>query len=237
MPARAARRASPPATISTGSKKTRCGGTSACSTAAPTASPFLQHVTTACHHCLDPACLTGCPVKAYDKDPETGIVRHFDDQCIGCQYCVFMCPYDVPQYSRTKGIVRKCDMCHDRLAVGEAPACVQSCPNQAIRIRTVSVESVVEQCETGQFLADGARSGSHAPDDDLQVAPPAAAQPVAGRLLFRHAAAQPSGAGGDAGAHAALRRRVRRRASVGLGPVGRPGDAIGDSARATRRSD
>jgi formate dehydrogenase iron-sulfur subunit len=114
--------------------------------------PFLQHVTTACHHCLDPACLTGCPAKAYDKDPETGIVRHLDDQCIGCQYCVFMCPYDVPRYSSAKGIVRKCDMCHDRLAVGEAPACVQSCPNQAIRIRTVSVESVVEQCEAGQFV-------------------------------------------------------------------------------------
>lgn len=114
--------------------------------------PFLQHITTACHHCLDPACLTGCPVKAYDKDPQTGIVRHLDDQCIGCKYCVFMCPYDVPRYSPTKGIVRKCDMCHDRLAVGEAPACVQSCPNHAIRIRTVSVESVAEHCEAGQFL-------------------------------------------------------------------------------------
>src|SRR5262245_16341674 len=49
--------------------------------------PFQQTVTTACHHCLDPACLNGCPVLAYDKDPITGIVRHLDDQCIGCQYC------------------------------------------------------------------------------------------------------------------------------------------------------
>ena len=116
------------------------------------AQPFMQHVTTACHHCVDPACLTGCPVMAYDKDPATGIVRHLDDQCIGCQYCVFMCPYDVPRYSVAKGIVRKCDMCQDRLAVGEAPACVESCPNEAIRIRTVTVAAVIERGEAGQLL-------------------------------------------------------------------------------------
>ncbi|MEM1226030.1 MAG: DmsC/YnfH family molybdoenzyme membrane anchor subunit [Planctomycetota bacterium] len=97
----------------------------------------LQHVTTACHHCEDPGCLNGCPVKAYDKDPVTGIVRHLDDQCIGCKYCTMMCPYEVPKYSKRLGIVRKCDMCHHRLAVGEAPACVQSCPNEAIRIHIV----------------------------------------------------------------------------------------------------
>ncbi len=49
------------------------------------AHPFTQTVTTACHHCADPACLNGCPVLAYEKDPLTGIVRHLDDQCIGCQ--------------------------------------------------------------------------------------------------------------------------------------------------------
>src|SRR2546423_7326169 len=102
-----------------------------------TESPILQHVTTACHHCLEPACLHGCPVQAYEKDPITGIVRHLDDQCIGCQYCMLTCPYDVPKYSHRLGIVRKCDMCHGRLAAGEAPACVQACPNQAIRISLV----------------------------------------------------------------------------------------------------
>ena len=95
-------------------------------------------VTTACHHCEDPGCLSGCPVRAYDKDPTTGIVRHLDDQCIGCRYCQLMCPYDVPQYSDRLGIVRKCDMCHGRLAQGEAPACVQGCPNEAISIDVVS---------------------------------------------------------------------------------------------------
>lgn len=103
------------------------------------AHPFQQTVTTACHHCADPACLNGCPVLAYEKDPVTGIVRHLDDQCIGCQYCVLKCPYDVPKYSERLGIVRKCDMCHGRLAVGEAPACVQACPTQAISIVKVPV--------------------------------------------------------------------------------------------------
>ncbi|MCH6256672.1 dimethyl sulfoxide reductase anchor subunit [Puniceicoccaceae bacterium K14] len=102
--------------------------------------PFQQTVTTACHHCVDPACLNGCPVNAYEKDPISGIVLHLDDQCIGCQYCVLKCPYDVPKYSSKRGIVRKCDMCHSRLSVGEAPACVQACPHEAIKITTVSQE-------------------------------------------------------------------------------------------------
>lgn len=100
--------------------------------------PQLHYVTAACHHCADPACLHGCPVVAYDKDPLTGIVRHLDDQCIGCKYCIMMCPYEVPQYSSRLGIVRKCDMCHQRLSVGEAPACVQACPNEAIAIQITS---------------------------------------------------------------------------------------------------
>ncbi len=114
--------------------------------------PVLQHVTTACHHCLEPACLAACPVNAYEKDPRTGIVKHLDDQCFGCQYCVLACPYDVPKYHAAKGIVRKCDMCSARLAVGEAPACVQACPTQAIAIRVVSTESVIEDAEASLFL-------------------------------------------------------------------------------------
>lgn len=109
---------------------------------------FQQHVTTACHHCVDPGCLNGCPVLAYDKDPETGIVRHLDDQCMGCSYCVMKCPYEVPRYSQRLGIVRKCDLCQNRLAVGEAPACAQACPNEAIRITIIDQESVRKRYST-----------------------------------------------------------------------------------------
>lgn len=116
--------------------------------------PVLQHVTTACHHCIDPGCLNGCPTGAYQKSPKTGIVRHLDDQCFGCQYCVMMCPYEVPQYSPSMGIVRKCDMCSDRLSAGEAPACVQGCPNQAIRITLVDVKQSRARTTAGEFLRD-----------------------------------------------------------------------------------
>lgn len=114
--------------------------------------PIYQHVTTACHHCLEPACMHACPVNAYEKDPVTGIVRHLDDQCFGCQYCTLACPYDVPKYQSHKGIVRKCDMCSQRLSDGEAPACVQACPHEAISIGIVNREQVLADSEINQFL-------------------------------------------------------------------------------------
>jgi Fe-S-cluster-containing dehydrogenase component/DMSO reductase anchor subunit len=109
---------------------------------ARSASPWQQTVTSACHHCLDPACLAGCPVDAYDKDPVTGIVVHLDDQCIGCSYCTLTCPYEVPVFNHRLGIVRKCDLCQGRLAANEAPACVQGCPNTAIRVSVVAVDAL-----------------------------------------------------------------------------------------------
>lgn len=104
--------------------------------------PLMQHVTTACHHCAEPACMEGCPTKAYEKDPATGIVKHLEDQCFGCQYCILKCPYDVPKYSKKKGIVHKCDMCIGRLKEGESPACVKACPTSAIRISIVDKDDL-----------------------------------------------------------------------------------------------
>lgn len=119
-------------------------------------------VTSSCHHCVEPACLEGCPVNAYEKDPQTGIVKHLDDQCFGCQYCTLMCPYDAPKFNPQRKIVRKCDMCADRLAHGEAPACVQACPNEAIAIRVVQHADVIERGEAGGFLP-----GAPAPEQTL----------------------------------------------------------------------
>jgi Fe-S-cluster-containing dehydrogenase component/DMSO reductase anchor subunit len=114
--------------------------------------PAQQTITTSCHHCVEPACMLGCPARAYEKDPRTGIVKHLDDACIGCQYCTFTCPYDAPKFNRARGIVRKCDMCSDRLAKSEAPACVLACPNEAIRITVVAEAEVVEAAQASAFV-------------------------------------------------------------------------------------
>ncbi|MDP3921157.1 MAG: DmsC/YnfH family molybdoenzyme membrane anchor subunit [Candidatus Omnitrophota bacterium] len=97
------------------------------------------HISMACNHCLDPSCLTGCPTDAYIK-LDDGIVQHQAEECIGCGYCTWNCPYGVPQYNPERNIVTKCDMCHGRLKDGEMPACVAACPESAIRIEKVDVK-------------------------------------------------------------------------------------------------
>lgn len=125
--------------------------------------PGLQHVTSACHHCVNPACMNACPTNAYEKDPITGIVKHLDDQCFGCQYCTLACPYGVPKYNADKGIVRKCDMCSQRLSNNEAPACAQACPHDAISITKVRQEEAEKKAGAGEFLPGTHRPGYTVP--------------------------------------------------------------------------
>ncbi len=153
--------------------------------------PYQQTVTTACHHCVEPACLEGCPVMAYEKDSVTGIVRHLDDQCIGCQYCVLKCPYDVPKYSEKRGIVRKCDMCYSRLTADEAPACVQACPSGAITIRVVQKAEVTKRADPGTRMLPGAFESSYTKPatsySSRKVVPANARSGDAGSLRLEHA--------------------------------------------------
>lgn len=104
-----------------------------------------------CNHCIDPQCLIGCPTESYIKIEATGIVIHDDETCIGCQYCTWNCPYGVPVYHEERHIVTKCHMCHERLDVGQSPACVQACPSGAIMIETVNKR----QWQTEQMDAEG----------------------------------------------------------------------------------
>ncbi len=82
-----------------------------------------------CMHCLDPACVTACPVAALVKLP-SGPVVYNDERCIGCRYCMMACPFQIPkfQWESAVPLVRKCTFCADRQAMGLAPACSTTCP-------------------------------------------------------------------------------------------------------------
>jgi len=120
-----------------------------------------SHLSMGCNHCVEPTCLSGCPVDAYTKDAATGIVSHSADACIGCQYCTWNCSYGVPQYNAERGVVGKCDMCHGRLSTGAEPACVSACPEGAIAIEIVNVAEWRAATAAGRL--------SETPTDDFSL--------------------------------------------------------------------
>ena len=86
----------------------------------------------ACLHCEDPGCLNACPAPGAIIQYENGIVDFNQDACIGCQYCVTGCPFDIPRFDEETRKVYKCNMCIDRVEAGLEPACVKTCPTNAI---------------------------------------------------------------------------------------------------------
>jgi len=101
----------------------------------------------ACQHCENPACTKVCPVQAtYSR--EDGVVMQDPQRCIGCRFCMVACPYGVRVFNwgkpdrpmgfdtgmvppRPVGTMEKCTFCVHRLADGQVPSCVWSCPAQA----------------------------------------------------------------------------------------------------------
>ena len=86
-----------------------------------------------CMHCLDPACVSGCPFGALYKGKQ-GRVEWESSKCIGCRYCEISCPFDVPRFEWTKfnPKIVKCEFCNFRLDKGEKPACTEACPTGAV---------------------------------------------------------------------------------------------------------
>lgn len=85
-----------------------------------------------CMHCGDPGCLKACPAPGAIIQHANGIVDFQQEHCIGCTYCVTGCPFNIPRLSKMDHKAYKCSLCSDRVAVGQAPACVKACPTGAL---------------------------------------------------------------------------------------------------------
>jgi formate dehydrogenase beta subunit len=81
-----------------------------------------------CMHCEEPGCLIACPADGAIVQYTNGIVDFNQANCIGCQYCVTGCPFNIPRFNQETKKVYKCTLCSDRVGAGLEPACIKSCP-------------------------------------------------------------------------------------------------------------
>ena len=88
-----------------------------------------------CMHCVDPGCVSACMLGAMSKDKVTGVVSWDGSTCIGCRYCQQACPFNVAKFEWDQKFPKivKCELCRDRLAKGQQPACTEVCPRGAIQ--------------------------------------------------------------------------------------------------------
>lgn len=89
-----------------------------------------------CKHCIDPSCVSVCPTGALWKRSD-GPVLYDINRCIGCGYCEMACPWGIPHFDEELHSIRKCTMCYDRIDQGLEPACVETCPTDALQFMTL----------------------------------------------------------------------------------------------------
>ncbi|WP_048058224.1 4Fe-4S dicluster domain-containing protein [Pyrococcus yayanosii] len=84
-----------------------------------------------CRHCEKAPCVEVCPTNALYRD-EDGAVLLAPQKCIGCLMCGIVCPFGIPELDLINKIMMKCDLCAHRRAEGKLPACVETCPTDAL---------------------------------------------------------------------------------------------------------
>ena len=97
--------------------------------------PSKMYYRKLCMHCLEPSCVSACPVGALSKSRE-GPVLYDAGKCMGCRYCMIACPFGVPRYQWDKAVpvVAKCIFCKERVDAGGETACSWVCPMGATRM-------------------------------------------------------------------------------------------------------
>ena len=71
-------------------------------------------------------------INASDINDWGAVLKDYDN-CIGCQYCSYACPFHIPKYRKRQDIVTKCTLCYERVEEGLTPACVRTCPTDALQ--------------------------------------------------------------------------------------------------------
>jgi anaerobic dimethyl sulfoxide reductase subunit B (iron-sulfur subunit) len=116
-----------------------------------------------CRHCAKAPCAAACPSGAISRRIEDGIVVVDSSQCIGCRSCFDACPFGIPQYDED-GTMRKCDMCLDRVEMGQKPICVATCPTRALKWGTMEELSDFATRKFARKVVGGDVSYSEKPD-------------------------------------------------------------------------
>jgi carbon-monoxide dehydrogenase iron sulfur subunit len=109
-----------------------------------------------CQHCEDAPCVSVCPTKAIAFGPDGNPPVLMDrDRCIGCRFCVVVCPFGVIDMSRDGKVAVKCDLCVRRTEAGEEPACVAGCPTGALEFSDVEEYLRIRRREAVERLREG----------------------------------------------------------------------------------
>ncbi len=112
---------------------------------------------------------------------EDGFVVVNEEVCIGCRYCHMACPYGAPQYNADKGHMTKCDGCHERVAEGKKPICVESCP-----LRALDFGPIAElRAKHGQLAAVAPLPSAHFTRPSIVIKPNANARPCGDTTGYR----------------------------------------------------
>ena len=112
-----------------------------------------------CKHCEEPACVLACPSGALHREGPHGPVLVDRTRCIGCKMCVQACPFGVISMGPDGKGVLKCDLCIDRLARGEEPACVSACPTKALVFGEEEDVARAKRRRTAEQMAEASKAG------------------------------------------------------------------------------